>query len=78
MDIKRKIGNRIKELRAIKGLSQNDLAFCSNLSRSYIAGVENGQRNISVENIEKIATGLQISVKDFFEEVSFGEIKEIK
>jgi len=78
MDIKRKIGNRIKELRAIKGLSQNDLAFCSNLARSYIAGVENGQRNISVENIEKIATGLQISVKDFFEEVSFGEIKEIK
>jgi len=78
MDIKIKIGNRIKELRALKGMSQNDLAFCSNLSRSYIAGVENGQRNIAAENIEKIATGLQISVKDFFEEQSFSEIKEIK
>jgi len=78
MDIKIKIGNRIKELRALKGMSQNDLAFCSNLSRSYIAGVENGQRNITAENIEKIATGLQISVKDFFEELSFSEIKEIK
>jgi transcriptional regulator with XRE-family HTH domain len=78
MDIKIKIGNRIKDLRASKGMSQTDLAFCSNLARSYIAGVENGKRNISIENIEKITTGLQISVRDFFEEVSFGEIKEIK
>lgn len=78
MDIKIKIGNRIKDLRASKDMSQADLAFCSNLSRSYIAGVENGKRNISAENIEKITTGLQISVRVFFEEVSFGEIKEIK
>lgn len=77
MDIKIKIGNRIKALRAIKGLSQSDLAIDSELDRSYIASVESGKRNVSVVNIEKIATALGVSIKEFFEDDGFGEKKEI-
>lgn len=66
MEIKSKIGNRIKELRDVKQMAQKDLAYASDLDRSYIASVENGQRNISIVNIEKIAFALGVSLKDFF------------
>ena len=66
MEIKSKIGNRIKELREVKQMSQKDLAYASDLDRSYIASVENGQRNISIVNIEKIAVALEVSLKEFF------------
>lgn len=71
MDIKLKIGNRIKELREEKNMSQKDLSFSSDLDRSYIASVENGQRNISIVNIEKIANSLGVSLKQFFNNAKF-------
>ncbi len=71
MDIKTKIGIRIKELREIKNMSQKDLAYSSDLDRSYIASVENGQRNISIVNIEKIAKALEVTLKDFFNNGKF-------
>lgn len=46
MKIKEKIGTRIKALREVKDMSQKDLAYESDLDRSYIASVESGQRNI--------------------------------
>lgn len=66
MNIKSKIGIRIKELRERNSMSQKDLAYSADLDRSYIASVENGQRNISIVNIEKISIALGVSVKDFF------------
>jgi transcriptional regulator with XRE-family HTH domain len=71
VDIREKIGLRIKQLRDQRGLAQKDLAYDANLDRSYIAGVETGQRNISIRNIEKIAVALQISVKSFFDADEF-------
>lgn len=71
MDIRKKIGLRIKTLREEKELSQKDLAYSSDLDRTYIASVENGKRNISIINIEKIANGLNISVKAFFDDITF-------
>lgn len=71
MEIKAKIGIRIKELREIKNLSQKDLSYSSDLDRSYIASVENGKRNISIVNIEKIAKALDITLKDFFNNDKF-------
>ncbi|MCF8335404.1 MAG: helix-turn-helix transcriptional regulator [Bacteroidales bacterium] len=71
MDIKTKIGDRIKELRKLKNMSQKDLAYSSDLDRSYIASVENGQRNISIKNIEKIADALNVSLKNFFNNDTF-------
>ncbi len=66
MEIKSKIGARIKELREQNKLSQKDLAYSADLDRSYIASVENGQRNISIVNIEKVSIALGVSLKDFF------------
>ncbi len=66
VEIKFKIGSRIKELRNVKKMSQKDLAYASDLDRSYIASVENGKRNISIVNIEKIAIALGVSLKEFF------------
>lgn len=66
VEIKSKIGNRIKELRDVKEMSQKDLAYASDLDRSYIASVENGQRNISIVNIEKIAVALGENLITFF------------
>jgi transcriptional regulator with XRE-family HTH domain len=71
MEIKIIIGHRIKQLREKNGMSQKDLAFDSDLDRSYIASVENGQRNISIVNITKIATALKVSLKEFFNDDEF-------
>ena len=66
MDIKSRVGTRIKELREQKAMSQKDLAYAADLDRSYIASVENGQRNISIVNLEKIATALKVSLEELF------------
>lgn len=71
MDVKLKIGLRIKELRDAKDMAQKDLAYAADLDRSYIASIENGQRNVSIVNIEKIAMALGVTLKQFFENAAF-------
>lgn len=71
MDIKKKIGIRIKKLREIKNMSQKELSYSSDIDRSYIASVENGKRNISIVNIEKIAKALEVTLKEFFNNDEF-------
>ncbi len=53
MDIRSEFGKRVRELRARSGMSQELLADRSGLDRTYISGVERGERNISLVNIEK-------------------------
>lgn len=59
-DIKLKLGKRIKEIRIKGGYSQEELASLAKLHRTYISDIERGGRNVSVENIEKIAKALKI------------------
>ncbi len=66
MAIKDEVGNRIKELRSSRGISQETLAHEAGLDRTYITSVERGKRNISIVNLEKIAIALNISLSDFF------------
>lgn len=66
MNIKQKYGKRLKELRLIGGLSQEAFSHECSLDRTYIASIESGKRNISIENIERIATALNMTVIDFF------------
>jgi len=66
MDIRIKIGLRIRELRKAKGLSQEQLALKAEIDRTYMASVENGKRNVAIVNIEKIINALDTSFKDFF------------
>lgn len=67
MDIRIKIGLRLKELRNQKGFSQEKFSFICELDRTYIASIEQGKRNVSIKNIEKIATALDIPIYTFFE-----------
>lgn len=55
-----KVGQRIRELRLKSDLSQEKLAFASELDRTYIGSVERGERNISVINLNKISTALNV------------------
>lgn len=66
MKLQELIGKRIKELRTSRGWSQMELAFRSNIDRTYMTDVENGKRNVSALNIEKIINGLDMSISDFF------------
>ena len=61
-----KFGQRIKLLRTEKGLSQEKFALSINMDRTYYASVESGKRNISLNNIDKIAKGLNISLEELF------------
>jgi transcriptional regulator with XRE-family HTH domain len=62
MTILQKFGSRIKELRSAKGITQEELAELSGLSRQYIGDVERGTRNISLVNIHKIANALETTL----------------
>jgi len=71
MDIRSKFGQRVKQLRSRRGMSQELLAHRAGLDRTYISGVERGERNISLVNIEKIAAALNVSVAYLFSEERF-------
>lgn len=66
LDPKMLVGLRIKELRAELGMSQEAFAYSIEMSRTYFAEVETGKRNVSIENIDRIARGLGVSLKEFF------------
>lgn len=67
--ITEKLGERIKELRKSKGISQEKFALSIGMDRTYFASVEAGKRNISIVNIEKIANGLNVSLSELFENI---------
>lgn len=66
MSLPETVGNRIRELRKAKGWTQEQLAEAAGLHYSYIGGVERGDRNISLETLEKIMNGLQVPAEDIF------------
>lgn len=66
MDIKVKVGQRIKDLRQIHKLSQEAFADKCELDRTYITSLERGKRNVSLINLEKIAKAFDISLSEFF------------
>ena len=62
MDILKRFGRRVRELRIKKGISsQMNLALKAGLDRTYIGGVERGERNVGLKNIEKIAKAIGVS-----------------
>ena len=60
MSLKQEFGNRIKELRQAQSLSQEKFALQIDMDRTYLASIESGKRNVSLENIKKIADGFEI------------------
>ncbi len=65
--ITEQVGARIRQLRKQQGISQEKLALKADIDRTYLAGVEQGKRNLSVKSLEKILRGLEVSFHDFFE-----------
>ena len=71
MDIKVKIGARFRDIRKAKKLTQEKVSFEADIDKSYISEVENGLRNISIVNLEKLTNTVGISLKDFFDTPDF-------
>ena len=65
-DILSKFGNRVREIRKEKNLSQEELAHKANLHRTYIGMIERAEKNITLINIEKIANALDIEINKLF------------
>jgi transcriptional regulator with XRE-family HTH domain len=66
MTVKKEFGNRIKELRQAQNLSQEKFALQIDMDRTYLASIESGKRNVSLENIKKLAEGFEISLAELF------------
>lgn len=64
--ITKKFGQRVKQLRNSKGISQEKFALSIDMDRTYYASVESGKRNISLNNIDKIAKGLELTLEELF------------
>ena len=69
MDICKKFGDRVRELRVAQGLSQEALAQKAGLHRTYIGGIERGERNVSLSNMNKIALALNLPLHKLVNEL---------
>ena len=65
-DIQISFGRRVRELRKQAGHSQEGFAHECGLDRTYVGGVERGERNVALVNIAKIAKALGVSISDLF------------
>lgn len=65
---RRAFAQRLRELRLSNRLSQEALAELCGLHRTYVGSVERGERNISLDNIERIAEALGVAARDLFGE----------
>jgi len=71
MNIKVKVGQRIKQLRNELGISQEALGLKADVDRTYVTDVENGRRNVSVEILDRLIKALGVSISEFFNSKEF-------
>ena len=62
-------GKRVRELRMDLGFSQEELAERAGLHRNYIGGVERGERNIGLLNVDRLAAALNSRLSDIFSDL---------
>jgi transcriptional regulator with XRE-family HTH domain len=67
-DVLKAFGDRVREIRALKGLSQEELARQAKIDRTYIGGIERGERNAGIKNVWRIADALGVPAADLFRE----------
>ena len=65
-DIRIRFGKAVRQKRTKLGVSQEEFADLCQLDRSYIGGIERGERNVALVNIEKIAKTLRLSIAQLF------------
>lgn len=66
LDLLKRFGDRVKEVRLSQKISQEELADLAGLHRTYIGMIERGEKNITIKNINKIAGALKISLSQLF------------
>jgi transcriptional regulator with XRE-family HTH domain len=66
MDVKVTFGQRLRQIRKRKGISQEKLATLAGLDRTYISKIERGERNVSLETICNLARALGCESSDLF------------
>jgi len=64
IDARITLGETIRQLRQNKGLSQEELAELADLHRTYVGGIERGERNVSLANLVRISRALGVTVSD--------------
>ena len=64
--IEKQFGERVRELRLARNLSQEGLAFKARMHRTYVGGIERGERNPSLKNIAAIADALGVTLSQLF------------
>lgn len=67
VDILVQFGQRVRQMREAKGLSQEQFADLCGLDRTYISGIERGKRNVALRNIQVIAKTMDVSISRLFE-----------
>lgn len=67
--IRNKLGKRVRTLRKQRGWSQEEFADKAGLHRTYIGSVERGEQNVSIDNIERIAKTLGITIEGLFKDL---------
>ena len=72
-----KLGEKIRTLRKVAGLTQEQLAEAANVSTNFIGYVERGQRALSIKTLERIAQALNVTPKDMFE-FTEGNVDELR
>ena len=68
-DIAKIIGQRIRNYRTQKGLSQEKLAELAGCHPTYIGQLERGEKNATLESVEKIASAMDISLSELFDKL---------
>lgn len=66
-DVKINFGKRLRKLREAEGVSQEALAHDAGLDRTYVSSIERGKRNVSLENIARLAKALGIPISELVE-----------
>jgi transcriptional regulator with XRE-family HTH domain len=66
-DIAKQFGENVRAKRKAQSLSQEDLALRAELHRTYIGMIERGEKNITLSNINRISSALNVNIKDLME-----------
>jgi len=69
-DVLKAFGERVRAIRLQRGLSQEELAHLAKIDRTYIGGIERGERNAGIRNVWRIADALGVPAGDLFREES--------
>jgi len=68
-DVRVRFGKALRKRRNRLGVSQEEFADMCGLDRTYVGGIERGERNVALVNIEKIAKALKLTLRELFRDV---------